>query len=188
MTHDHVPHISTQFDTSTDGEGLAILLNTDTFLADAVKFPITEESTSKITCGLPALVARGLLHRPPIGAPPTHTFCSVHLHHVVAKKRDAATLHLQRLHAHMVRLDVDFMGGGFNMVVNGPVGRCFECMAPGSSPLYGAGGLERASADCTGFLCMPRRPLQVFRTSGRPTSQEVPVQSSEVTQFKSGAC
>ena len=31
-------------------------------------------------------------------------------------------------------------------------------MAPGSSPFWGAGGLEGAKSDCMGFLCLPRRP------------------------------
>ena len=108
------------------------------------------------------LIVRGLLRRPPTGATPTLTLCSVHLHNVVAKKRDAATVLLRRLHAHMVRLDVDFVGGDLNMVVKWPVADVFnnaEFMAPRSSPLWGAGGLEGAKADCTGFLCMPRRPL-----------------------------
>ena len=57
--HDHVPHISTQFHKFTDGDGLAILLVTDTFLPGQV--PITEESTGKSTWVLTALVVRGLL-------------------------------------------------------------------------------------------------------------------------------
>ena len=159
---DHVPHISTQFDTYTDGDVQAVLLNTDTFLPDAVKFPITEESISRSTWGLTALVVKGLLRRPPTGAPLTLTLCSVHLHNVVAKKRDAATVLLRRLHAHMVRLDVDFVGGDLNMAVKRPVADVFndaEFMAPGSSPLLIAGGLEGEKADCAGFLCMPRRPF-----------------------------
>ena len=35
--HDHVPHISDQFNTYSDEGGLAILLNKDTFLPDAIK-------------------------------------------------------------------------------------------------------------------------------------------------------
>ena len=66
------------------------------------------------------------------------TYCSVNVHNVVAKKRDAATSHLQRLHAHMVRLDVDYVCGQFKRVVNGPVAAVFddqEFMSRGSSPL-----------------------------------------------------
>ena len=45
--HDHIPHISDQFNTYSDEGGLAILLNKDTFLPDAIKYPIIEESTSR---------------------------------------------------------------------------------------------------------------------------------------------
>ena len=80
---------------------------------------------------------------------------------MVAKKRDAATSFLQRLYAHMKLFDVDFVGGDFNMAVKGPVADVFsdaEFMAPGSSLLWGAGGLEGDDEDCTGFWCMSRRP------------------------------
>ena len=79
----------------------------------------------------------------------TVTFCSVHLHNVVAKKRDAATSLLQRLYAHM-------------KLLKGPVADVFndaEFMAPGLSPLWGAGGPEGDNVDCKGFLRMPRRTL-----------------------------
>ena len=160
--HDHIPHISDQSNKYSDDGGLAILLNKDTFLADAVKCPIIEEAMSRTTWGLTVLVVCGHLGRPPVGARKTVTFCSVHLHNVVAKKRDAATSLFQRLYAHMKILDVDFVGGDFNKAMKGPVSDVFsdaEFMAPGSSPLWGAGGLEGAKVDCTGFLCMPRRPF-----------------------------
>ena len=51
------------------------------------------------------------------------------------------------------------------MAVKGPVADVFsgaEFMAPGSSPLWGAGGLEKDNEDCTGFLSMPRRPFHWF--------------------------
>ena len=162
---DHVPHVSDQFNTYTDGNNLAILLNKDTFLPNVDKYPIVENSTSKNTWGLTALVVRGHLHRPPIGAPKSVMVCSVHLHNVVAKKRDAATSLLQRFYAHMKMLDVDFIGGDFNLAVKDPVADVFsdaEFMAPGSSPLWGAGCLEGDDEDCTGFLCMPRRPFHWF--------------------------
>ena len=38
-----------------------------------------------------ALVVRRLLRRPSLYGTPTVTFCSVHIHNVVAKKRDAST-------------------------------------------------------------------------------------------------
>ena len=62
--HDHVPLISDQFNTYSDERGLAILLNKDTFLPDAIKYPIIEESTSRTTWGLTALVVCGNLRRP----------------------------------------------------------------------------------------------------------------------------
>ena len=43
---DHVPHVSDQFNTYTDGNNLAILLNKDPFFPDADKYAIVEESTS----------------------------------------------------------------------------------------------------------------------------------------------
>ena len=67
--HDHVPHISDQFNTYSDEGGLAILLNKDTFLPDAIKYPVIEESTSRTTWNLAALVVCGHLRRPPAGAP-----------------------------------------------------------------------------------------------------------------------
>ena len=67
--HDHVSHISDQFNTYSDDGDLVILLNKDTFLPDAVKYPIIEESTSKTSWGLKALVICGHIRRPPVGAP-----------------------------------------------------------------------------------------------------------------------
>ena len=50
-----------------------------------------------------ALVVRGLLRRPSLSGTPTVAFCSVHIHNVVAKKRDASADLVRRLHAHMVQ-------------------------------------------------------------------------------------
>ena len=44
---DHVPHISENFYTYTDGNDLAILLNKDTFVSGAAVFSTSETSTSK---------------------------------------------------------------------------------------------------------------------------------------------
>ena len=157
---DHVQHISDQFDVYTDGGDLAILLNRDTFLPGAVMFPIIEETTSKTTWGLKALVVCGYLRRPPVGGPKSVTLCTVHLHNVVAKTRDAATSLLQRLYAHMMLLGVELVGGDFNSAAKGIIAYIFsdpEFMAPGSVPLWGAGGLEGDDTDCTGFLYIPRR-------------------------------
>ena len=46
---DHIPHITKQFHTYTNGDNLTILLNRDTFLPGAARFPISEETTSKTT-------------------------------------------------------------------------------------------------------------------------------------------
>ena len=65
----------------------------------------------------------------------------------------------------MKLFDVDLVGGDFNMAVKGPAADVFsdaELMAPGSSLLWEAGGRERDNVDCTGFLCMPRRPFHWF--------------------------
>ena len=54
------------------------------------------------------------------------------------------------------------MGGDLNMAVKGPMADVFsdaEFMAPGSVPLWRAGGPEGDDTDCTGFLYMPRRPF-----------------------------
>ena len=128
---DHVQHISDLFQVCTDDDDLA--------------YPIIEESTSKTAWGLKALVVCGHLRRPPVGAPKTVTFCTVHLHNVVAKKRDTATSILQRLYVHMKLLEVDFVGGDFNSAAKGIIADVFndpEFMAPGSIPLWGAGALE----------------------------------------------
>ena len=77
---DHVPHVSDQFNTHTDGNNLAILLNKDTFLPNADKYPIAERSTSKNTWGLTALVVRGHLRRPPVGSQNGHDPAQLHLY------------------------------------------------------------------------------------------------------------
>ena len=114
-TRDHVPHISENFYTYTDGNDLATLLNKDTFVSGFAVFPISEASTSKDTWGLAALVVRGLLRRPSGVDSSTATLCSVHLHNKVAKKRDASTSLLLRLREHMINHSVDFFGGDFNI-------------------------------------------------------------------------
>ena len=61
--------------------------------------------------------------------------------------------------------DVDFVDGDLNRAAKGTVADVFsdaEFMAPGSIPLWGAGGLEGDDTDCTGFLCMPRRQFHWF--------------------------
>ena len=108
-------------------------------------------------------IVRGLLRRPSLSGTPTVTFCSVHIHNVVAKKRDASTDLLQRLHGYMKQHNVDFIGSDFNMSALSTVCDVFsdpEFSAPGNSFLWGLGALEEQSRERTGFLIMPKRPCE----------------------------
>ena len=159
---DHVPHISDQFIAHTGNTDLAILLNKDTFEPDPVVLAFREDSTSKGTWSMVLLIVRGLLRRLPLSGTPTVTFCSVHIHNVVAKKRDASTELLQRLHGYMKQHNVDFIGGDFNMSAFSTVGDVFSdpFSAPGNSFLWGLGALEEQNRERTGFLIMPKRPYE----------------------------
>ena len=137
---DHVPHISDYFRAYTDNMDLAILLNKDTFKPDPTVLTFKADSTSKNTWGMVLLIVRALLRRPSLSGTPTVTFCSVHIHNVVAKKRDASTELLQFLHAKMLEHNVDFIGGDFNMSAFSTVSDVFsdpEFSAPGHSCLWG---------------------------------------------------
>ena len=140
---------------------LAILLNKDTFEPDPMVVAFKEVSTSKGTWGMVLLIVRGLLRRPSLSGSPTVTFCSVYIHNVVAKKRDASTDLLRRLHGYMKQHNVDFNGSDVNMSAFSTVGDVFsdtECSARGNSFLWGLGALEESNNECTGFLIMPKRP------------------------------
>ena len=131
---DHVPHISEQFRVYTDNMDLAILLNKDTFEPDPIVLTFKADSTSKSTWSMVLLIVRGLLRRHSLSGTPTVTFCSVHIHNVVAKKRDASTELLQFLRAKMREHNVDFIGGDFNMSAFSTVSDVFsdpEFSAPG---------------------------------------------------------
>ena len=94
---------------------------------------------------------------------PTVTFCSVHIHNVVAKKRDASTDLLQRLYGYMREHNVDFIGGVFNMSAFSTVGDVFtdaEFSAPGNSFLWRFGALEEPNRERPGFLIMSKRPYE----------------------------
>ena len=109
------------------------------------------------------LIVRGLLRRPSLSGSPTVTYCSEHIHNVVAKKRDASTELLQFLHAKMREHNVDFIGGDFNMSAFSTVSDVFsdpEFSAPGHSCLWGLGALDEQHRECTGFLIMPKRPYE----------------------------
>ena len=157
---DHAPPVSNLFSTCTGETDLAILLNKNTFEPDAAVIVIFEASACKDTWRMVALVVRGLLRRPSLSGTPTVTFCSVHIHNVVAKKRDASTDLLRRLHAPMVQHNVDFIGGDFNMSTFSTVGDVFtdsEFAAPGNSLLWGLSALDDSCRECTGFLIEPKR-------------------------------
>ena len=126
-------------------------------------FAFKEDSASKGTWDMVLLIVRGLLRRPSLSGTPTVTFCSVHIHSVVAKKRDASTDLLRRLHGYMKQHNVDFIGGDFNMSAFSTVGDVFsdsEFSALGNSFLWGLGALEEQYRECTGFLIMPKRPYE----------------------------
>ena len=88
---DHAPLITDQFTAYTGNTGLAILLNKETFDPNPAVHAFQEASSSKDTWSMVLLVVRGLWRRPSLSGTPTVTFCSVHIHNVVAKKRDAFT-------------------------------------------------------------------------------------------------
>ena len=170
---DHVPHITDQLKAYTGNTDLAILLNKDTFEPDPAVFAFKEASTSKDTWSMVLLIARGLLRRPSLSGTPTVTFCSVHIHNVVAKKRDASTDLLRRLHGYMQQHNVDFIGGDFNMSAFSKVGDVFsdpECSAPGNSFLWRLGALEEPNRERTGFLIMPKRPCEWIHAAATNTT------------------
>ena len=85
------------------------------------------------------LIVRALLRRPSLAGTSTVTFCSVHIHNVVAKKRDASTDLLQRLHGYFKQHNVDFIGGDFNRVPYPQLVTCSRIQifsAPGLSSVW----------------------------------------------------
>ena len=160
---DHVPHISDQFLVCTGNTDLAILLNKDTSEHDPIVLTYKVDSTSKSTWGMVLLIVRGLLRRPSLSGSPTVTLCSVHIHNVVAKKRDASTELLQRLRGYMKEHNVDLIGGDINMSAFSTVGEVFsdtEFSAPDNSFLWGLGALEEPDRECARFLIMPKHPYE----------------------------
>ena len=135
--------------------------STRTFEPDPTVLAFRENFTSKGTWGMVLLIVRALLRRPSLSGTPKVTFCSVHIHNVVAKKRDASTDLLRRLHGYMKQHNIDFIGGDFNMSAFSTVGDVFwdtEFSAPGNSFLWELGALEEPNRERTGFLIMPKRP------------------------------
>ena len=81
----------------------------------------------------------------------------------MAKKRDASTDLLRRLHGYMHQHNVGFIGGDFNMSAFSTVGDVFsdpEFSAPDNSLLWGLGAPEEENRERTGFLIMPKRPYE----------------------------
>ena len=148
---------------SSRTQAALILLDKDTFEPDAAVLVIAEASSSKDTWYVAALVVRGLLRRPSLSGTPTVTFCSVHVHNVVAKKGDNSTALLRRLYAHMLQHNVDFIEGGFNMSAFSKIGDVFtdsEFAARGNSHQWCLGALDDTCRERTGFLIMPKRPCE----------------------------
>ena len=108
----------------TGNTDLAVLLNKDTFEPDPIVLTFKADSTSK--------VEYGLTHRSRPPATPFSFwvtdcyFCSVHIHNVVAKKRDASTELLQRVYGFLREHNVDFIGADFNMSALSTVGDVFS--------------------------------------------------------------
>ena len=74
----------------------------------------------------------------------------------MAKKRDASTDLLHRLHGY----NVAFIGSDFNMSAFSTVGDVFsgpEFSALGNSFLWRLGALENPNRECAGFFIMPKR-------------------------------
>ena len=116
------------------------MLNKDTIEPDPMVLAFKEGSTSKSTWGMVVLIVRGLLRRPALSGAPTVTFCSVHIHNVVVKKRDASTELIQRLYGYMKQHNVDFIGSDFNTSASSTVSDVFsdpESSAPGNSFVWG---------------------------------------------------
>ena len=155
---DHVPHITDQFIAYTGNTDLAILLSKHTFEPNSPVFVFNEASTSKDTWSMVMLIVRGLFRRPSLSGTLQSRFAPY-----TPKKRDASTDLLRRLHGYMHQHNVDFVGGDFNMSAFSTVGDVFsdpEFAAPGNSLLWGLGGLDDTSRECTGFLIMPKRPYE----------------------------
>ena len=108
-----------------------------------------ETCGSCCACHVAASVCRGLPH--------SHVLLCSHPQQS-CQECDAATSLLRRLHVHMVRHDVDFIGGDFDMNAFSTVGVVFTD-AEFSAPFWGTGGLDDSHKDCAGFLIMPRRPF-----------------------------
>ena len=120
-----------------------------------------------------------------VGAPITVKFCSVHSENVVAKKRDPASLLLQRLHAHSVRLDVNFVGYDFNMAANDHQRALYRCeaLAHWTKPRLTA----RASFACHGTR-FSGGSTSTFATSSQTSSWAWPSGTRRPTSLCFSTC
>ena len=133
------------------------MLNKYTFEPDPKVLTFKVDSTSKGTWSMVLLIVRGLLRRPSLSGSPTVTFCSVHIHNVVAKKRDASAELLQCLHGFLREHNV-------NMSAFSTVGDVFtddEFSAPGNSLLWGLGALEEPNRESAGFSFHAKASLRM---------------------------
>ena len=106
---DNVPHISDQFIAHTGNTRTSPSCSTRTPSSPTLWFSPSRKTPQAKVRG--AWYYSSFEHcRPSLAGTPTVTFCSVHIHNVVAKKRDASTELLQRLHGYMKQHNVDFMG------------------------------------------------------------------------------
>ena len=160
---DHVPHSPISSLHILVTRTLLSYSTRDTFEPDPMVLAFRENSTSKGTWGMVLLIVPALLRRSSLSGTSTVTFWSVHIHNVVAKKRDASTDLLRRLHGYMKQYNVDFIGCDFNMSALSTVGEVFsdpEFSAPGNSFLWRPGALEEQYRERTGFLIMPKRSYE----------------------------
>ena len=147
----------------------SLLLNKGTFEPDAAGFTISGASSAKDTWRMAALVVRGSA----ASLLSTVTFCAVHVHNTVVKKRDASTSLLRRLHAHMVQ---HIIMSAFSKL--GDVFSDREFAAPGNSLLWALGGLHGTCRECTSSSC-PKSPYEWRVDATAATSSTTPTLASD---------
>ena len=159
---DHVPHMSEQFLVCTGNTDLAILLSKDTSEPDPIVLTFKVDSTSKGTWGMVLLIVRGLLRRPSLSGSPTVTFYSVHIHNVVAKKRDASSCQsvlTSGVCIHMSSTSLTMLRLAWDLETNLLISRCSFIFAllifldPAASCVVSKHKKEDLSADTTKNVC-----------------------------------
>ena len=138
---DHVPRISENFYTYTDGNNLAILLNKDTFVPNSASSPSQKPPQAK-THGDLLLLSYVALASP--------FRCRLTHGHVLFSPLPHLDL-LLRLREHMINHSVDFIGVDFNISAFFTVGGVFsdpEFAALGNLLLWELGGLDETCHEC----------------------------------------